>query len=161
MSVPSTHPNAFDSTDPGVKVALANMNPFIRSVLTWLHIDPALSRPTERDRLRTLVRLAAVSASNETTGKSLLVLREMWRRGFPVPAFKNPDLPPVPLTDARRLIDAMRVDLGSRLDKPHLEEATVARLLGLLHHDTVEAASNAGPGSGVAGGGPSHSRPSA
>ena len=80
-------PNAFDSTDPGVKIALANLNPFTRSVLTWLHIDPALSRPTERDRLRTLVRLAAVSASNETTGKSLLVLREMWRRGFPVPAF--------------------------------------------------------------------------
>jgi hypothetical protein len=129
--------SAFDSTDPGVITALANLPPISRTVLTLYHIDPSLTRPVERDRLRALVKLILARPDNDLIGKALHDLRVMWRRGFPVPAFDDDSRLLLDIIEAKRLVTGLRNALGTCWTNPDWERDHVNRVLHLCGYDGV------------------------
>lgn len=138
MSTPTNAMTAFESTDPRVTSTPASLSPISRCVLTYLSIDPSLVRPTERDRLRFLVSLTAANPGNDLIGRGFRDVRELWRRGFPVPAFDDDTLPMVGIGDASKRIEDIRVCLDAAWPRPQAERAHVLRLLTLLGYDLMQ-----------------------
>jgi hypothetical protein len=124
-----------DSTDPGVVGSLANLSPIGRCVLTCLCIDPTLARPAELDRLRILVSLTAGNPGNDAIGRGYQDIQELWRRGFPVPAFDDDTRPKPSIVEARDRIAAIRINLGTAWEGAHAEQAHLLRLLALLGYE--------------------------
>lgn len=135
MHIRPNYPSAFESTDPGVQTALRNMPAVNVTVLTLLHIDPSLSRPRERDRLRILVKLTCANPSNDIIGTAYQVLRTLWDRDFPVPAFDDSSLRLLPEEDARQILTQLRVDLGTRWPTDERERPHIERLMRLLGYE--------------------------
>lgn len=133
--MPPASLSAFDSTDPGVVMALSNLQPVTRTVLTVLHIDPGLARQVERDRLRTLVKLIVAKPGNDVIGMALNTLHGMWRRGFPVPAFDNDTGPLLDVVNARRMVTTLRTELGTCWADVAWERGQIIRILRLLGYD--------------------------
>jgi hypothetical protein len=127
--------SAFDSTDGFVIHTLEHMRPVSRSVLTFLHVDPALARQSERDRLRTLVKLTAADPDNQLIGRAYQDLRALWQRGFPVPAFDDASRGLLPEGDAHRLVKGLRETLHTRWDNEEWERVHVERLMRLLGYE--------------------------
>lgn len=146
MHIRPNYPSAFESTDPHVLTALANMPQVNVTMLTLLHIDPSLSRQRERDRLRTLVKLTCAHPSNDIIGMVYQGLRAMHGRGFPVPAFDNSSLRLLPEDDARNMLTQLRVDLGTGWTDEVWEHAHIERLMRLLGY---EGSHTNPPGAGV------------
>lgn len=132
MSSPKSFLRPPDSTGPGVASTLANLSPVSRCVLTYLCIDPTLSRPAERDRLRILVSLTAGNPGNDLVGRGYQDIHELWRRGFPVPAFDDDTRPRASIAEARDRIAAIRINLGTAWEGAQGERAQLLRLLTLL-----------------------------
>jgi hypothetical protein len=131
MSSPKSILSPPDSTGPGVASTLANLSPISRCVLTCLRIDPTLARPAERDRLRILVSLTGGNPGNDAIGRGYHDIHELWRRGFPVPAFDD-TLSKAGIDEARHRITAIRINLGTAWQRPQAELAHLIRLVGLL-----------------------------
>jgi hypothetical protein len=127
--------SAFDSTDGFVIHTLEHMSPISRCVLTCLCIDPTLARPAERDRLRILVSLTAGNPGNDAIGRGYQDIQELWRRGFPVPAFDDDTRPKPSIGEARDRIAAIRINLGTAWEGAHAEQAHLLRLLALLGYE--------------------------
>lgn len=140
--IPTT--SALDSTDAFVTHTLEHMRPISRTVLTFLHIDTALSRQSERDRLRTLVKLTAADPDNPLIGRAYQDLRALWQRGFPVPAFDDPSRGLLQETNARRIINGLRETLHTRWDNEEWERVHVERMMRLLGYEPAPVENAAG-----------------
>ncbi|QWT22114.1 hypothetical protein KPL74_08915 [Bacillus sp. NP157] len=131
--------SAFDSTDPDVVMALANMQSVTRTVLVLFHIDPSLARGVERDRLRVLVKLVMANPGNDLIGFALNALHAMWARGFPVGAFDDDTRLLLDVTGARSLVTGLRKALGTCWANPGWERDHVERVLLLLGYEESDA----------------------
>ncbi|UPG92826.1 hypothetical protein [Luteibacter aegosomatissinici] len=127
----------FGSSDPGTVIALGNLQPIGRTVLTFLAIDPGLARDVERDRLRTLVKLVIANPSNDLIGMAFNDLRKMWKRGFPIPAFDDDATPMVDIDMARALVTDLRTRYHTCWPDAVWEEKHVRRVLVLCGFDGV------------------------
>lgn len=106
---------------------LTGMPAITRAVLTCLHIDPSLSRQVERDRLRAVVNIAVGKASNDVVGNAYRALRQLWFRGFPLPAFDDPSSPPLSADEARVHLSRTHAELKTRMHKPDRKEEVIFR----------------------------------
>jgi hypothetical protein len=132
-------PSAFDSTDPGTVMALENLQPISRTVLTFLHIDPGLARVVDRDRLRAVVKLVVANPSNDLIGFAINDLKKMWERGFPISAFDDDTRTSLDVSEATRLVVDLRNRLGTRWPDDEWERAHINRVMRLLGYERSNA----------------------
>ena len=74
-------------------------------------------------------------ADNNLIGRDYEDVRELWRRGFPVPAFDDASRPLLPESEARLTVNQLRAALRTQWDNPDREAAHVERLMRLLGYE--------------------------